>query len=126
MNDTICTVGTQQPKQYPEHELQKECYRWFCYQHPKIKSLLIHVPNEGKRHNGNRLRQIGMTAGVADMLLLLPKSEYGSLAIEFKSKYGKQSPAQREWMEDYLYAGNYYEICRSFEDFVKIINRYMS
>lgn len=123
-----------------ESYLQQEAVAWFRFQYPKYAQVLIHVPNEGKRNTkmvrtkygmkvvcsgGARLKAEGMVAGVADLLLLTPNNEYGSLAIEMKTPTGRLSDSQKEWREEFEKAGNKYVVCRSFEQFMCEVVDYM-
>lgn len=123
-----------------ESYLQQECIRWFKFQFPKYEKVLIHVPNEGKRNtkmvrtkygmkvvcsSGARLKAEGLVAGVADLLLLTPNREYGSLAIEMKTPKGRLSDSQKMWRDEFEKAGNKYVVCRSFEQFMCEVLDYM-
>ena len=68
---------------HEESHLQQACVRWFRLQYPQHAQLLIAVPN-GVRTSatqGRILKAEGMLAGVADLLLLLPRHGYGCLCI---------------------------------------------
>lgn len=86
-----------------EHNLQCACVRWFTYQHPELAGLLFAVPNGGARSKATagRLKAEGVVAGVADLILLVPRPApaypYLALCIEMKTKTGRQSPEQKEW-----------------------------
>ena len=67
----------------------------------------------------------GMTAGVADMILLVSKKGYTSLCIEFKTAKGRQTQHQKDWQRIAEIHGNKYVIVRSFDDFVKAITAYL-
>ena len=67
----------------------------------------------------------GMTAGVADMILLIPKKGYASLCIEFKTEKGRQTQNQKDWQRVAEMHGNKYVIVRSFDEFVKAITAYL-
>ena len=74
------------------------------------------------------LKAEGMTAGVADMLLLHPSADgrWAALAIEFKTAKGKQSTYQKAWQTELEKPGCYrYEVVRSFEQFRDLINNYL-
>jgi hypothetical protein len=114
-------------RQHLEDDIQEACYLWFSYQYPKLRKLLIAVPNGGKRFGkeGARLTKAGVTAGVADLILFVPNNQYPALCIEMKSKDGKQRPSQKEWQELVEKQGYRYVICRSLDDFMKEINIYL-
>jgi hypothetical protein len=65
-------------------------------------------------------------AGVADVILQMPGSGYGSLAIEFKAKAGRQSPSQIEFQKQTEKAGNKYVICKSAVDAIMAISEYLN
>lgn len=111
-----------------EDKLQSECVKWFRYQYPKLKKLLFHVPNGGSRNviEAKKLKQMSVVPGVSDLILLLPRRNYGALCIEMKTPSGDQSPSQKEWEQEVTVAGNKYALCRSFEEFQQTINDYLS
>ena len=110
-----------------ESQIQRACKKWFDYQYPQFASLLFAVPNGGLR--GKReaaiMKAEGMTAGVADMILLIPKKGYASLCIEFKTEKGRQTQNQKDWRRVAEMHGNKYVIVHSFDEFVKAITAYL-
>ena len=111
-----------------EHRLQAACVRWFRAKYPKHRHLLFAVPNGGRRDavTGSRLKDEGVTAGVADLILLLPSRFYGSLCIEMKTRSGRQQDTQRQWQQAVEQAGNKYVLCRSLDDFMHAVTNYMN
>ena len=111
-----------------ESDLQIRCVKWFRITYPEFAFLLEHPHNEG---NGfNRLQQIianaeGVTKGVADLILHVPTQDFFSLAIEMKTKAGKQSYQQKVFQRYLEGAGGKYVICRSFDDFVEMVGHYL-
>lgn len=120
---------------------QKSLIKWFRLQFPKLEKLLIHVPNGGLRsrmkvatkdgtvksfcREGKELKEMGTTAGVSDLILLLPRKGYGCLAIEMKTQDGTQSNAQKDWMFEMIAAGNKYVVCRSSNEAETEIKNYL-
>ena len=74
---------------------------------------------------GRVMREEGARAGVADLILLIPKGGYASLCIEMKTAKGKQSDAQVAFMELARKMRNKYVVCRSFDEFQKEVNEYL-
>lgn len=74
---------------------------------------------------GRVMREEGARAGVADLILLIPKGGYASLCIEMKTAKGKQSAAQVAFMELARKMRNKYVVCRSFDEFQKEVNEYL-
>ena len=120
--------------QYSEHNIQASCVAWFRLQYPHIASLLFAVPNgtyfnsatRGKAFAYHRkLVAEGLTKGVADLILLVPRHGFGALCIEMKTEKGKQSEQQKQWQAECEQAGNKYAVCHSFKEFCNVVNEYM-
>lgn len=124
---------------HAESEIQQGCVTWFRLQHPKLAKLLFAVPNGGGRNalEASIMKGEGVTAGVADMLLLVPRRGYHGLCIEMKRQWygmGKkglilkktyQEPEQKEWQSLVEAQGYRYEVIRSLEEFIELINSYL-
>lgn len=119
-----------------ETAIQVACYKWFRNKYIEMFRLLFAVVNENEsskyqsleeqRISGNRRRQKGVTAGVSDMILLLPRGGYGCLCIEMKAPDGVQSEAQKIWQNDVEKYGNKYVLCRSLDEFQKQVEDYLN
>ena len=114
---------------HEESQLQRNCVAWFRLQYPKHAPMLFAVPNGGGRSRIEAaiMKAEGVTAGVADLLLLEARGGWGSLCIEMKtdSKASRQRDSQKEWQLAAEQYGNRYEICRTFEQFMAIVKDYM-
>ena len=115
---------------HQESTLQKTCVAWFRSQYPDHALMLFAVPNGGGRSRieGAVMKGEGVTAGVADLILLEARGGYGSLCIEMKTreKGSKQRPSQKVWQEAAERAGNRYVVVRSFEAFRALVSEYMA
>lgn len=111
-----------------EHDLQAACVRWFRLAHPALARCLIAVPNGGRRDavTGARLKAEGVVAGVADLLLLVPRGNYHGLCIEMKTAAGRQSEAQRRWQREVERQGYRYAIVRSAHEFIAEVGSYLA
>ena len=91
--------------------------------------MLFAVPNGGGRSRieASIMKGEGVTAGVADLILLEARGGYGSLCIEMKTgdKSSKQRPSQKAWQEAAEKAGNKYAVVRTFEAFRELVTDYM-
>ena len=131
------------PQQHEESRLQESCVTWFRLQYPKFALLLFAVPNGGKRthrtivRNGRvityspeatQMKKEGVTAGVADLILLKQSHGYGSLCIEMKTtdKASKQRESQKAWQQATESAGNKYVVCRTLEEFMAVVKDYLT
>lgn len=111
-----------------EHRIQSACVRWFRLQYPNLRHNLFAVPNGGRRDkvSGAKLKEEGVLAGVADLVLLKSTHYYGALLIEMKTSKGKQSEAQIGW-ETLITKDRYkYVVCRSLKDFMREVKDYIS
>lgn len=120
--------SVRKPPSDEEHRIQVSCVRWFRMKYPHLAARLFAVPNGGRRDGitGARLKEEGVLAGVADLILLVPNADYHALLIEMKTPKGRQSDSQRAWQravagnDDYLYV-----VVRSLEEFIKVIEEYL-
>lgn len=114
---------------HQESTLQRTCVAWFRAEYPEHALMLFAVPNGGGRSRieGAIMKGEGVTAGVADLILLEARGGYGSLCIEMKTrdKASKQRPSQKAWQEASERAGNRYVVVRSFEAFRAVVTEYM-
>lgn len=125
---------------HKESDMQIRCVKWFRIQYPAFARLLEHPKNEG---NGDRVRGAiakaeGVQAGVADLILHLPSVShyyngelqeepftYHALAVELKTKTGRQSQDQKIFQRYFEAAGGKYLVVRDFDDFTAKVNIYM-
>lgn len=119
---------TRKPPSDEEHRIQVSCVNWFRLAHPNLKSVLFAIPNGGRRDvvTGAKLKVEGVVAGVADLILLKRNKRFGCLCIEMKTGKGRQSDTQKRWQKDVEEAGNKYAICRSLDEFMKVVTKYLN
>ena len=115
---------------HQESTLQRTCVAWFRAMYPEHKLVLFAVPNGGGRSRveAGIMKGEGVTAGVADLILLEARGGYGSLCIELKttSKSSRQRESQKKWQEAAEEFGNLYVIVRTLEEFQEEITEYMN
>lgn len=115
-------------KDNEEERIQCEFFVLVKLFFPKIPNkLLFAVPNGGYRHiiEGANLKRQGVTSGVADVILLIPKKGYASLCLEFKTKKGIQSDEQKEFQRQAENCRNKYVIVRSALQAIEEIRKYI-
>jgi hypothetical protein len=90
--------------------------------------VLCACPNGGFRNAREAaiLKAEGVISGVADLFLMCTAKGCSGLFIEMKTSSGRQSKAQIEFESKCIRFGYKYAICRSVEEFIKIINKYIS
>lgn len=102
--------------------------KWFRLQYADLALLLFAVPNGGARNRieAGIMKGEGVTAGVADMLFLLPNKYHHALCIEVKTPKGKQQDSQKRFQRKVEAFGYRYEIVRSLEEFIKLMRNYIA
>lgn len=119
-----------------ESGLQTSCMRWLMLQYRDLWEVATAIPNGGQRpvriingkvvcSEGVKLKREGVKAGVSDVIIFRATAEYHGLHVEFKTKTGRQSEAQKRWQKKMEVEEYKYEICRSFDEFKKIIENYV-
>jgi len=111
-----------------EHHLQTQCVAWFRYQHALVATLMLAIPNGGKRSKATagRLKAEGVVAGAADLFLAMARQGVHGLWIEMKTPKGYQTPEQRAFQQRVTTEGYAYVVVRSLEQFQTIVNEYLS
>lgn len=107
-----------------ESTIQQHSIRWLKYQYPQ--TVFFSIPNEGRRTfaNASRLKAQGLVSGVADICIARPNKSKHALFIEFKGAKGKQSPEQKEFQKNVEQCNYQYNIVKSLDEFMKIVNDY--
>lgn len=124
-----------------ESRVQAACVRVFRLQHPTLARLYFSIPNGMAVSSTSQARIAvaeGLLKGAADTFLSVPASGLHGLYIEFKQeveiwKGGKhthaktyQRPEQRDFEAAVLSAGYGYEVVRRVDEFVTLIDNYLS
>ena len=115
-------------KDNEEERMQCEFFELVKLFFPKLPDkLLFAVPNGGSRHiaEAASLKRQGVTAGVSDVILLIPKKGYASLCIEFKTKKGIQSDEQKEFQRQAENCRSKYVIVRSAKQGIDALKEYL-
>lgn len=108
-----------------EDSIQKTVIEW-VRTHPLLRNIVIHIPNEGKRSPvyGKRLKDMGMIAGVWDLLIASSKHGFIGAWIELKSANGKLTLAQKEFGANMSHQNYFTGICWSIDEAIEIIRWY--
>lgn len=120
-------MSKQSSKPQTESQIQKDCVRWFRERYDTIEPLFFAVGNGGARNawTAKIMKDEGVRAGVADLILLIPRHGYASLCIEMKTPDGKQSESQREFERLATMFKSKYVVCRSLPEFQKVMMWYV-
>lgn len=106
-----------------ENQIQADFFRWAAMRSREIPDLelLYHVPNGSYKSPAARglFKRIGQKAGVPDVHFPVGGvGGYLSLYIEFKTKVGRLSENQKEWIGRLEAANNRVAVCRTWWDAV--------
>lgn len=112
---------------HEESNIQKHCVQYFRLAYPQYAGVFFSVPNGGHRdlRVAHNMKMEGTLAGVADLLLLVPRGGYNCLAIEMKTPKGRQSEQQKQFEYNLTTNGGKYVICRSYDEFKYIVDDYL-
>lgn len=113
---------------HEEADIQTEFFDKVFKVFPTLpRKLLFAVPNGGSRNKieAANMKKQGVTAGVADVILLIPKKGYASLCLEFKTATGRQSDEQIEFQKQAEMCRSKYVIVRSAMEAIITIKEYL-
>lgn len=100
---------------------------WARNKYPEL-DLMHHIPNGGKRSKSEaaRFKAQGVKAGVPDIFLPCARGGYHGLYIELKrTKGGKLSAAQKEWIDALRGQGYKVIVCYGFDEAREVIINYL-
>lgn len=119
-----------------ESAIQISCVQWLWNNRAETRGLYVAIPNENSRSvyenkkqqlmSGSIRKNMGVTAGAADSVLLMQRGGFGALFIEFKTEIGRQSDAQKSFQSNVESQGYKYIIVRSLEQFKEEVENYLS
>lgn len=112
---------------HKEDDLQMNCVRWFDLRFPQRAIRLHHSPNGGRRdaREAARFKKMGVRPGFPDLELNIPSRGWHGLYIELKTKNGRLSEYQKEYLAALKNDDYRCEVCRSLEDFQSVIYDYL-
>ena len=110
-----------------EHLAQSLLIKWFRLQYPYMAKCLFAIPNGGARHIGTaiKLKSEGVTAGVADLFLMIPTKTKHGLFLEMKTEVGKLQQNQKDFLSLAESMGYGAEVAYGFTHGQEIIKKYL-
>ena len=86
------------------------------------------IPNGGSRNKAEaaKLKAEGVSAGVPDLFIPIPKQGYHGLFIEMKVGKNRTSPEQDEWLALLRKSGYKAEVCYGADAAINEIEKYLS
>lgn len=118
--------ATRPRKVQREAKLQSVCVRWYRLSH-RNGPLLFHIPNGGKRNarEAAHFKAEGVVSGVPDLFLAAGRHGFNGMFIEMKAGRNGESANQKEVRKMLEHAGYLCEVCRSFDEFRGIVDKYL-
>ena len=113
--------GRSKPR-HIESQIQRQMVSWFRLQYPRY--IIAAIPNGGQRSSleAKIMKGEGVLAGFSDLIII---AQGNVLFIEVKTKDGKQSDLQIKFQSDVERLGFQYSICRSLEDFIMTVEKWV-
>ena len=104
-----------------------EWWAWACKLYGLEPRHLMHIPNEGKRSAvlGNIMRKEGLRRGVPDLFLAVPCGAFSGLWLEMKSKTGKPTVDQLEYLRILEKSGYECHVCYGWQEAVQHVEAYL-
>ena len=137
---TLAALASSSPRRRPltgtrrseplEQEIQVALFRWAALsqcRHPELR-LLFAVPN-GMHSNPRHVRRqkaAGLRPGVPDVWLPVARQEQHGLVLELKTRNGRVSASQVEWIGALQLEGYRVRVCRGFDEARREIEEYLS
>jgi hypothetical protein len=115
----------------PEDFEQELVMRWAIGQTetwPELV-LLFHIPNGGKRgkREAEKLKRMGVKAGVPDLCLPVPRGGFHGLYVEMKRlEGGRVSTEQKTWLAALHAAGHCVALCEGHEQAIAVLRDYLA
>ncbi|WP_082878686.1 VRR-NUC domain-containing protein [Achromobacter ruhlandii] len=126
---TAGKAGTKAKPVISEDLIQAQVITWAKSQvkvYPEL-ARLFHIPNGGQRQAvvAAKLQGQGVKPGVPDLCLPVPRFGCPGLWIEMKTREGRVSPNQKDWIAFLRCAGYRVEVCRSFDEARAVLLGYL-
>lgn len=100
---------------------------WLRLQHPKLAEYTMHIGNERKSsvYMGAIMKKMGVLKGASDLFMAWPSRGFHGLFIEVKSKTGRPTPEQNEFIDRMNGVGYHACICRGADEIISTISWYL-
>jgi len=121
---------TKKPRRQEEEDLQRDVFTWIALHEGAYPQLrwFFHVPNGGARSKGEagKLKAMGVRKGVADVICPFSNGPYRGFACEIKSRVGRTTVDQDEFLETAATDVWVWGVARTLEEFVALVATYLN
>lgn len=114
------------PSEHSEQCAVIEWARIMAGRYPEL-CWLYHTPNGELRDPavGALLRKMGVSPGVPDLALPVPRGQWHGMFIELKAAHGRLSPAQEAWLAHLRAVGYLAVVCYSAQAAIDALTHYL-
>jgi len=122
----IDRIHRKRPFTPTEHEIQCAYFDWVRLQYPYCK-LIYAVPNGSSKSMPAALKfkREGLTPGMPDVNIDIPRGDYHGMRIEFKSANGFVADTQKIAHQQLNDAGYWVVVCRTTEAAIEATKAYL-
>jgi hypothetical protein len=112
---------------FAESNEQIAAMDWLRLQHPNIALYTMHIGNERKStpYAGAIMKRMGILKGASDIFMAWPNKGYHGMFIEVKSRTGKLTKEQAEFLNRMELVGYYIAVCYGAEDVIDTMKFYL-
>lgn len=110
-----------------EFTIQSTFFKWLNA-YPSVRAVTFSIPNGGAFNSiiqAVNQKRAGLTSGVPDVFMALPRQGYHGLFIEFKSSKGKVSIEQQEMLKKLREQQYKCEVCYDFDEAKEVVESYL-
>lgn len=111
-----------------EARIQAACVTWFKNTYRQHRTLFYQIKNDGKKHKAAASADTatGLTAGIPDTFLAIPREPYHGLYIEFKRPGQNLSPAQKKVIPQLQAQGYAVGVVDNETQFRELVTNYLN
>jgi hypothetical protein len=93
-----------------------------------LDNIVMHIANQRATSpmQGAKLKRMGVKSGVSDLFIVRSSGHWKGLWLELKSKTGKVSPKQLQFLADMKAEGYDTAICFGADNAIDYIKKYLS
>jgi hypothetical protein len=111
-----------------ENSVQIAVIDWIKLQHPWLIGHTIHIANQRKTSIAmhSLLKNMGLLKGASDLFIAWPTSKYYGLFIEIKTKRGRVTEKQKEFLERMTNVGYFAVVAYGCDEVIYFIKNYLA
>lgn len=110
-----------------EARMQKAFFKWLFYTHREVRRVSFAIPNGGGRdiREAVSMKHAGLTPGVPDIMIAVPRGTFAGLFIEFKILPNRPTILQFEMMDNLSQQGYKCVVCYTLDTAITYTEEYL-